>query len=100
MDITVDHVTHSYGGLTVLSDICLHIPAGEILCIVGPSGCGKSTLLRLIGGLERPDDGQVLQLGDPPDGCLNPLTYVFQDFALLPWRSVEGNVRLVLEAEQ
>ncbi|MCK4712284.1 MAG: ABC transporter ATP-binding protein, partial [Marinosulfonomonas sp.] len=63
----------------------------------GPSGCGKSTLLRFIGGLERPTSGQVLQLGAPPADSLNPYTFVFQDFALLPWRTVDGNVRLVLE---
>lgn len=51
----------------------------------------------MIGGLERPCDGRILQSGVPPEGCLNPLTYVFQDFALLPWRSVEGNVSLALE---
>ena len=97
LDLTLENITHRYDGLTVLENISLHIPAGEILCVIGPSGCGKSTLLRLIGGLERPDAGQVLQQGTPPEGCLNPLTYVFQDFALLPWRTVEGNVSLVLE---
>lgn len=97
MDIRLERVSHSYGGYQALSDINLEIPAGKIVCIVGPSGCGKSTLLRLIGGLEKPDSGHVLQLGKAPDGCLNPLTYVFQDFALLPWRTVRGNVSLVLE---
>lgn len=97
MDLTLDHITHRYGDVPVLDDIALEIPAGEILCVIGPSGCGKSTLLRMIGGLEQPDEGQVLQRGPVPDGCLNPLTYVFQDFALLPWRSVAGNVSLVLE---
>ncbi|PCH73545.1 MAG: nitrate ABC transporter ATP-binding protein [Rhodobacteraceae bacterium] len=97
MDLTLENITHRYDGLTVLEDVSLHIPAGQILCIIGPSGCGKSTLLRLIGGLEQPSAGQVLQLGTPPAGCLNPLTYVFQDFALLPWRSVGGNISLVLE---
>jgi NitT/TauT family transport system ATP-binding protein len=97
MELAVRGLTHRYGDMVVLDDVSLHIPAGEILCVVGPSGCGKSTLLRLLGGLEKPDEGQVLQLGAPPPGCLNPLTYVFQDFALLPWRTVEGNVSLVLE---
>ena len=97
MDLQVQNITHRYGDMVVLDDLTLDIPAGEILCIVGPSGCGKSTLLRLLGGLERPDQGRVLQLGSAPDGCLNPLTYVFQDFALLPWRTVAGNVSLVLE---
>jgi NitT/TauT family transport system ATP-binding protein len=53
--------------------------------------------LRLIGGLERASKGRVVQIGSPPEDCLNPLTYIFQDFALLPWRSVRGNISLVLE---
>lgn len=97
MDIRLDGISHYYGDTEVLRDISLDIPAGQIVCLVGPSGCGKSTLLRLIGGLERATSGRVLQLGTPPSGCLNPLTYVFQDFALLPWRSVWGNISLVLE---
>nr|WP_193188299.1 ABC transporter ATP-binding protein [Nisaea sediminum] len=97
MHLSLDGISHHYGGMPVLSGIDLEIPAGEIVCIVGPSGCGKSTLLRLIGGLEKPDEGAVLQHGAPPADSLNPLTYIFQDFALLPWRSVAGNVSLVLE---
>ena len=97
MDLRLEHVSHSYGETEVLRDINLEIPSGQIVCIVGPSGCGKSTLLRMLGGLERPTAGAVLQLGEAPVGCLNPLTYIFQDFALLPWRTVRGNVALVLE---
>jgi len=97
MDLRLAGVSHTYGETEVLRDINLDIPSGQIVCIVGPSGCGKSTLLRMLGGLEKPTSGEVLQLGTPPAGCLNPLTYVFQDFALLPWRSVRGNVALVLE---
>ena len=97
MDIHLDAISHSYGLTEVLHDISLDIPSGKVVCLVGPSGCGKSTLLRLIGGLEQATKGRVLQLGTPPEGCLNPLTYIFQDFALLPWRSVKGNVSLVLE---
>ncbi|MAS43666.1 NitT/TauT family transport system ATP-binding protein [Albimonas donghaensis] len=97
MDLRLDAVSHAYGGVEVLRDVTLEAPAGRITCLVGPSGCGKSTLLRLLGGLERPDAGRALMLGDPPAGSLNPLTYVFQHFALLPWRTVAGNIRLVLE---
>jgi NitT/TauT family transport system ATP-binding protein len=97
MDLKLDNIGHFYGEMEILRDINLDIPAGKIICIVGPSGCGKSTLLRLIGGLERPTSGDVLQLGSPPPGSINPLTYIFQDFALLPWRTVEGNISLVLE---
>jgi len=97
MDILLSKITHYYGDFKVLQDITLDIPSGKIVCIVGPSGCGKSTLLRFIGGLEKPTEGQVLQLGEPAPDCLNPLTYIFQDFALLPWRTVRGNISLVLE---
>ena len=97
MDIQLNAVSHSYGSIKVIHDISLDIPNGRILCLVGPSGCGKSTLLRFIGGLERPSKGEINLLGKPPEGCLNPLTFVFQDFALLPWRTVRSNISLVLE---
>ena len=90
-------LSHAYDGRTVLDGIDLAVGEGEIVAIVGPSGCGKSTLLRLMGGLERPSEGEVLTAGEPPEGSLNPLTFVFQDFALLPWRTAGGNVSLVLE---
>ncbi len=97
MDIRLDGVGHRYGATEVLRDITLDVASGRILCLVGPSGCGKSTLLRLIGGLERPSAGDILEMGVVPEACLNPLTFVFQDFALLPWRTVRGNISLVLE---
>ena len=97
MELALDGIRHRYGDVPVLDDVSLAVGEGEIVCIVGPSGCGKSTLLRLAGGLERPAAGSVSVAGTPPEGSLNPLTYIFQDFALLPWRTVGGNVRLVLE---
>jgi NitT/TauT family transport system ATP-binding protein len=95
--LTASHIGHRYGPLAVLDDVSFAVAAGEIVAIVGPSGCGKSTLLRILGGLERPLAGQALLEGEPPAGSLNPITFVFQDFALLPWRTVAGNVALVLE---
>lgn len=97
MDLLIRDISHDYGPTAVLRDIAFTLPQGRITCIIGPSGCGKSTLLRMIGGLERPDSGEVLMTGDLPTDSLNPLTFVFQDFALLPWRTVAGNVSLVLE---
>lgn len=97
MDLRLEGISHYYDGDAVLEDINLDIPEGQIVSIIGPSGCGKSTLLRITGGLEQPSAGRVMMLGDPPPGCLNPLTYIFQHFALLPWRSVAGNISLVLE---
>lgn len=97
MDIRLADISHRYADAEVLQNISLDVPDNQIVCVIGPSGCGKSTLLRIIGGLEKPSDGEVLQLGSPPPDSLNPLTYIFQDFALLPWRTVAGNVSLVLE---
>jgi NitT/TauT family transport system ATP-binding protein len=97
MELSVDIPEHRFGALSVLSDVKFAVRAGEVLCVIGPSGCGKSTLLGIIGGLLEPTRGTIRCSGTLPDGCLNPLTYVFQDFALLPWRTVAGNVAYVLE---
>lgn len=97
MKLIADNICHSYGPLTVLEDISFAVGPGEVVAVVGPSGCGKSTLLRILGGLEKPVSGRTLIEGAPPPGSINPLTFVFQDFGLLPWRSVAGNVRLPLE---
>jgi NitT/TauT family transport system ATP-binding protein len=90
-------VCHAYRDLSVLQDIDLVAEPGEVLVLVGPSGCGKSTLLGIMGGMLSPSGGTVRVEGAVAQDCLNPLTYVFQDFSLLPWRSVAGNVSLVLE---
>jgi NitT/TauT family transport system ATP-binding protein len=97
MDVLIDNVWHAYGGLPVLHGVSLEIRSGEIVCILGPSGCGKSTLLRLIAGLEMPSAGHILTRGTPSPQTLHPIAFVFQDFALVPWRSVAGNVELPLE---
>jgi NitT/TauT family transport system ATP-binding protein len=95
--LTVDGVGHRYGGMQVLRTISLVAEPGEVMVLVGPSGCGKSTLLGILGGMLAPSEGFVRCSGDVPADCLNPMTYVFQDFSLLPWRTVAGNVALVLE---
>jgi NitT/TauT family transport system ATP-binding protein len=97
MDLIVDIKRHDYDELTVLREVGLQVRSGEIVSLVGPSGCGKSTLLAIAGGILKPTDGAVFLAGDPPPDCLNPLTFIFQDFALLPWRSVAQNVALAVE---
>lgn len=100
MELRLEGISHRYDALTVLEDISLTVEEGETLALIGPSGCGKSTLLGILGGLLQPSAGRVVAEGAVPASCLNPLTYVFQDFALLPWRSVADNVSLALEHHQ
>jgi NitT/TauT family transport system ATP-binding protein len=84
--------------LQVLSDVSLSIYPNEIVALLGPSGCGKSTILRILAGLVRPTQGEVLYHGEPLHG-LNPgAAIVFQSFALYPWLTVAENVRVVLKA--
>ncbi|MBI3451855.1 MAG: ABC transporter ATP-binding protein [Rhodospirillales bacterium] len=97
MELVVEKIGHRYGELVALEGIDLAVREDEILALIGPSGCGKSTLLGIMGGILRPSAGRILVKGAPPADSLNPFTYIFQDFALLPWRSVEGNVALPLE---
>jgi NitT/TauT family transport system ATP-binding protein len=96
MDLIADHVSHRFGALEVLDDVSFTVSSGEVVAIVGPSGCGKSTLLSILGGLLQPTKGQAELRGAPPPESFNPLTFVFQDFALLPWCTVEENVAFPL----
>jgi NitT/TauT family transport system ATP-binding protein len=87
-------------GLEALREVNLQVRAGEFLAIVGPSGCGKSTWLRLVAGLLRGGRGELRVHGEDPLPARrrgNDLAFVFQAPTLLPWRTVEGNVRLPLE---
>src|SRR6201996_6628017 len=96
MDLIADHISHRFDTLAVLDDVSFTVGAGEVVAIVGPSGCGKSTLLSILGGLLQPGSGAARWRGAPPAGSFNPLTFVFQDFALLPWCTVEENVEFPL----
>ena len=95
-------VPQANGTLTIVDNIALDIREREFFCIVGPSGCGKTTLLRLIGGLLRPTRGEIRFKDRPIHEPQRELAIVFQDYgkALLPWRTVESNVHLALEARR
>ena len=85
------------GQMIAINAVDLDIPAHQFVAIIGPSGCGKSTLLRLADGLIAPDRGQVTIGGEPP--VPGPgIGLVFQNFRLIPWRSVAGNVAFALES--
>src|SRR5882757_6978216 len=85
----------------ILENITLDVREGEFLCIVGPSGSGKTTLLRMLAGLVKPTAGEVQFRGQTVSGPSRERAIIFQDYskALLPWRTVAGNIALSLEAE-
>ncbi|WP_280401794.1 ABC transporter ATP-binding protein [Nocardia carnea] len=96
MALRLDAVSLSYTGDPVIMDLSLDVRPGEILVLTGPSGCGKSTVLRALAGLLAPDAGRVLADGEPVTGTSRDRAVVFQDNALLPWRSVRANIELAL----
>jgi NitT/TauT family transport system ATP-binding protein len=104
--VSMHEVVLSYGASSperrlVLENITLDVREGEFLCIVGPSGSGKTTLLRIFAGLIQPTAGEVRFRGQAVSGPSRERAIIFQDYskALLPWRSVIGNIALSLEAE-
>jgi NitT/TauT family transport system ATP-binding protein len=89
--------TTARGCTAALAGLHLEIRSGELVCLVGPSGCGKTTLLNLIAGLELPDAGEVRVGGRPIDGPGPDRGVMFQEAALFPWLTVEGNVEFGLK---
>jgi NitT/TauT family transport system ATP-binding protein len=83
--------------ISVLEDVDLEVKPGEFVAIVGPSGCGKTTLLNILSGLERPKAGTVEVGGHPVTTGDKEVGYLFARDALLPWRTVLGNVELAME---
>lgn len=84
---------------TAIRDVSIDLAAGEFLVLVGPSGCGKSTLLDLLGGLTQPTSGEILLDGKPVTGPGLDRGIVFQQYALLPWRTARKNIEFGLEAK-
>jgi NitT/TauT family transport system ATP-binding protein len=99
--IEIRGVKHAYttahGPLPVLDGLDLIVPQGEFCAVVGPSGCGKSTLTRLVAGLMRPDEGEVILQGDPVKSPRKTVGMAFQNPVMLEWRTILQNVILPLE---
>jgi putative spermidine/putrescine transport system ATP-binding protein len=93
--LEISHLTKSFGGNTVVSDVSLTIEQGKFVCFLGPSGCGKTTLMRIVAGLEEPSSGKILLDGrDITRVPTNERNFgmVFQSLALFPHLDVAGNI--------
>jgi ABC-type Fe3+/spermidine/putrescine transport system ATPase subunit len=102
--LRLDAVTKRFGERTVVERVSLSVAAGEIVALLGPSGCGKTTTLRIIAGLETPDEGEI-RIGGERVAAANQsivpphrrgVGFVFQDLALWPHLTAEGNLDFVL----
>jgi len=89
--------THRRRETNVLNNVSLKVEQQEFVSIVGPSGCGKSTLFHMIGGLVKPDAGTILMNGKVVTGQRGEISYMPQQPALFPWRTIEDNVLLAGE---
>jgi NitT/TauT family transport system ATP-binding protein len=85
--------------VVAIDGLDFEVRQGEFVCIVGPSGCGKSTILSIIAGLIPSSGGEVLLDGGPVKGPSASRGLVFQEFAILPWRTVERNIGHGLELQ-
>lgn len=98
--IKVEGVSKSFHSknqsIPVIANLSLDVERGEIVSILGESGCGKSTLLNMIGGFEKADCGRILMDGELVEQPSRKCIVLFQDYGLLPWRSVQGNIELGL----
>jgi len=83
--------------LTALTGISLTVDEGEFLVLVGPSGCGKTTFINVVAGIVKPWEGTITFDGKPIVGTGSDRAMVFQDYAILPWRTVQQNVLLPFE---
>jgi NitT/TauT family transport system ATP-binding protein len=104
MFISVKNVTKTYNhngqNIDAVRNVTLDIKKSEFVCLLGPSGCGKSTLINMIAGFEQPTEGTVLISGEPVLRPSPRYVTIFQNYGLLPWRTVEKNIQLGLEARK
>ena len=103
--VSVDGVTKGFEvrgaveRMVALADVSFDVREGELVSLLGASGCGKTTLLRIVAGLVAADEGVVTVRGAPVEAPRKDLCMVFQNFGLLPWRSVLANVEFPLELD-
>lgn len=98
--VALENVTIAYDAFVAVREVSLTVERGTFVTLVGPSGCGKSSLLLSIDGLVAPAGGRIVVDGKPVTGPGPDRAMVFQNFALLPWRTVTANVRFGLELQR
>lgn len=96
-DLSKKYISEKGNIVHALDTTTIDIYENDFVCIVGPSGCGKSTLLRIIAGLETATTGKVFYYDEELKGTSRDIGMVFQQYSLLPWRTVEENIVLGLE---
>jgi len=94
--LSMRDVVKRFGAHVAVAGVTLDVEAGRFVSFVGPSGCGKSTLLNVIAGLTPASGGRVEIFGEPLTGLNRRASYMFQQDALLPWKTVLGNIELGL----
>lgn len=104
MKLSVENITKTFNGNgrvnTVLSNVSVHITKGEFVSLLGPSGCGKTTLLTIIAGFQQADQGTVRLNGAPVRTPGPDRGFVFQDFALFPWMTVQDNILFPMKQQK
>ncbi|MBN7135818.1 mannosyltransferase [Lysobacter enzymogenes] len=94
--VAIERITMSFGDFTAVREVDIQVGDGEFLAIVGPTGCGKSTILNAVAGLLTPAQGRIAIDGKPVKGVQESVGYLFQQDALLPWKTALQNVELGL----
>src|SRR5215469_16847893 len=87
------------GATTVFANLWLSMARGEFVCVIGHSGCGKTTVLNILAGLDAPSEGAVIVDGQAIEGTSLDRAVIFQSHALLPWRTVLGNVAFAVSSK-
>lgn len=97
--IRISGISKAFGGLQALDNTTFDVKRGELVALLGPSGCGKSTLLRVVAGLINADAGEVEILGRKQTEPSPEVSVVFQTHNLLPWLTVEANIKLAAQIQ-
>ncbi|MDU0953850.1 MAG: ATP-binding cassette domain-containing protein, partial [Bradyrhizobium sp.] len=100
--ISIEGIAKRYDGArstTIFENLWLGMARGEFVCVIGHSGCGKTTVLNILAGLDVPSEGAVIVDGQAIEGPSLDRAVIFQSHALLPWRTVLGNVAYAISSK-